>query len=422
MNEQWTQDIRQKLADLEQPAPQLDWDAIFQRVDEQRPARRGRTLAVWQRVAVAAAVVGVLAGGAVYWSRTASTDVIATAVGSHGRSVQTVHTEPSQRSEPLLLAQADGVPLQAEASELVETAQQPQALQQMEPQTEELQAAAMLEVEPAAECSLPQESAPVPAEKPLPRSGSSSQPQPSRPIAMAVGAGRQRSASGGLMGKVYVAGAQGGTSTASAMGLLASSGAGPMSDAVVGGNDVGDVQWNTASAMDRTVKHHQPVRLGVSLRYALSRRWSLEAGLSYSRHTSDISETTDDYARYTDQRLTFIGLPVAASYSLWSGRYVSVYASAGAEVELMVHGTSTMRTAYGGQPDPAEREETVRESRPYFSATAALGLEAKLGQTVSLYLEPGLSYHFSNGSPLETIYSDKPLGATLTLGVRFTLK
>lgn len=45
------------------------------------------------------------------------------------------------------------------------------------------------------------------------------------------------------------------------------------------------------TAPDMEVHHRQPLRFGLSLRYRIDDRWSLEAGLAYTRLISDITTT-----------------------------------------------------------------------------------------------------------------------------------
>lgn len=37
-----------------------------------------------------------------------------------------------------------------------------------------------------------------------------------------------------------------------------------------------------------------------------------------------------------------------------------------------------------------------------------------------MYVEPGISYYFDDGSPISTIYKEKPVNFNLNLGLRFT--
>ena len=166
-------------------------------------------------------------------------------------------------------------------------------------------------------------------------------------------------------------------------------------------------------------KHRQPVKFGLSARYALSDRWSLLAGVSYSRHSSEFTYNRNGSSHTVEQQLHYVGLPVGASYSLVRKGKVHVYATAGGEIEKLVKGESRQTAEYlsaGGERTP------VKESRPVFSVNAALGAEYRFGREVSVYVEPGVSRHFNNGSAVEDIYKDKPTGFNLSVGVRVQVR
>lgn len=155
--------------------------------------------------------------------------------------------------------------------------------------------------------------------------------------------------------------------------------------------------------------HHKlPVKGGLSLRYSLDDRWSVQTGVNYSYHSSEIEMGGEDI----DQQLHFIGVPVAVGYNVWGNRHVNVYLTAGGEVEKLVKGRRTV--SYTGP----QRNEDVKMSRPQLSVQMSAGAEYRATRAVSLYIEPGVSYHFDNGSGISTIYSDKPFEFGLSMGVR----
>lgn len=435
--------MRQRLSSVERPAPELDWDKLFRAADEQRAARRRKTVVLWRSVAVAAALAGVLVGGVVYLSRNNNEQQIASSTTEkQGKHKQEVRQQTSGANNDNPISDNDYMEPQQSTSSPIErlvaavtsfaksalpgrTASDALVAQAEEPVvTMQLQSASA-----ATECPMTSETTPVGLSAPTTNEQAQGQgsvvkkEQPRQAYTQThphAAAGTRQSRQSDVTAKTYVSGALGNTSNTSAMSFVSSS----MSDAMYDpdaetSNDY--TAWNTASAMDRKVKHHQPLRLGLSVRYQLNSRWSIDAGVSYSHHTSDITETSGDYARYTDHDLTFVGVPVNANYSIWSNRYINIYGSAGGEVERMVKGKATTRTTYTGQTDEVT-EDKVKMTRPVFSVNAAVGVEAKLGQTVSIYAEPGVGYHFKNGSQLETIYNDKPFNASLNLGVRFSLK
>ena len=157
--------------------------------------------------------------------------------------------------------------------------------------------------------------------------------------------------------------------------------------------------------------HRQPIKAGVSLRYHISDRWSVQTGVNYSYHSSDIEEEN----LTTEQRLHFVGIPVAASYSVWHTDHFNVYLTAGGEVEKLVRGTQ--RRLYRTH----EQTDRVHMGQLQVSATVSAGAEYRITPVVGVYVEPGGVYHFDNGSGLSTTYHDHPLDFSLNLGVRFNL-
>ena len=162
--------------------------------------------------------------------------------------------------------------------------------------------------------------------------------------------------------------------------------------------------------------HHQPIRLGLSVRYQLTNRWSVETGLTYTYLSSDIKQKYADnpFLFMKEQKLHYIGIPVNAEYMLWENKHFNVYASAGATVEKMVKGRRESKNS--------SQTEKVSIHPLQFSLNCAAGAELKLGNTFSIYAEPGLAYYFDNHSNVPTYYQDKPLGFNMNLGVRIKFR
>lgn len=159
-------------------------------------------------------------------------------------------------------------------------------------------------------------------------------------------------------------------------------------------------------------KHYQPIRVGVSVRVPVGHRWSLQAGVNYAYLKSEFKDVVRPKDVVGTQTLHYLGVPVSVSYDVWDTRRLNVYAAAGGEVEQLVKGT--YKSGAG--------DERVKERRPVMSVNAAAGAAFKLSQSISLYAEPGLSYHFKNGSGVESAYTDRPLGFSLNVGLRWNAK
>ena len=168
--------------------------------------------------------------------------------------------------------------------------------------------------------------------------------------------------------------------------------------------------------------HRQPVRIGLTVSYALTPVFSLETGLFHTTLSSTLVSGTETVYTKTDQRLACVGIPLHLRCRITPPeRVLSLYGVAGGSWEK----------GYALQRDNivflsgAARDRNREETRPAFSqwtAGAAVGLQLRPGKVpFALFAEPGIAYRFPNHSEIRTVYSDKPLSPSLTVGARFLI-
>ena len=184
-------------------------------------------------------------------------------------------------------------------------------------------------------------------------------------------------------------------------------------------NSESELLMSTQSAT-RT-NHHQPIKAGVSLRIPLSNHWSVSTGATYSYLGSDISQETGNARMETKQKLHYVGIPVNVNYSVLRTNRLNLYASAGVEVEKLVSGKQDTEH-YEGDTFTKATSQNVKEGRPQISGNVAVGAEFRIVNQLSVYAEPGLAYHFDNGSDVENIYKEKPLNLNVQVGLRWELR
>ncbi len=208
---------------------------------------------------------------------------------------------------------------------------------------------------------------------------------------------------------------------ATGMQLLSSS---VNSDAVFGAalqeNDNLVAGYYVRSSDDEHVDHHHPVRVGLSVRYSLTRRLGIETGVTYSYLSSEISQGEKSNYSKTEQKLHFIGIPLNVDYSLWNNKILNVYVSGGGMVEKNVKGNSTASYLLNGKTQSVT-DYKIKMNRLQWSANAAVGVQVNFTKDFGLYAEPGVGYYFDNGSALKTYYSENPLSFNLKLGLRYTI-
>lgn len=166
--------------------------------------------------------------------------------------------------------------------------------------------------------------------------------------------------------------------------------------------------------------HHLPIRIGLSVAYALTDRLSISSGLTYTRLSSDIKDASRESKYIGEQRLHYVGIPVNVSYKVASSRWISLYGTAGVLAEKCVSGTTDEGYVENNTMKYTNTQDI--SSKPLqMSVNAGVGIQFDFIDNVGIYAEPGLSYYFDDGSALQTIYKEKPLNFNLNVGVRFRL-
>jgi len=164
-------------------------------------------------------------------------------------------------------------------------------------------------------------------------------------------------------------------------------------------------------------EHHQPIKFGISVRYRLNDRWSLQSGLTYSYLDSKLTAWSGPQTIVADQELHYLGIPLSVNYSIWQNNHVNVYVAAGGEIEKLVKGTQKHGADKMIRPWTAK----VKENTPIISTNASAGVEFLIGDYFSIFAEPGASYHFDNGSDVHSVYTDKPLNFNINIGIRLNI-
>ena len=168
-------------------------------------------------------------------------------------------------------------------------------------------------------------------------------------------------------------------------------------------------------------KHKLPIKLGVSFRYHFTDRLSLESGINYTYLGAELTSGTNKHYYVTEQNMQYLGVPLNLSYDVWKNRRWNLYATVGGAIDKCIRGRSETEYFLNNKKVSTEKE-SIMEKPVQFSVNGAVGAQLNLLSRVGLYAEPGVVYYFDNGSPIETIYKDKPFNFNFKLGLRISLK
>ena len=364
MKEQWIQQMRQKMADYSQPAPEVSWSVI----DGALPAHT--VFPLWIKSVAAAAVVILISG-------------IGLRFLDHGDAVyeQPVNKVIEQEPQP--------VQEQAEYMEYAEQQAEPAAktrqTRKVEP-TAQMQQPTVEPVHKEIAMVVDEPEVDEPEAETAPQVQEKTTRQADKPTVHETYESPKRKKKSRLMAMAYV------SNSFNDSQHFESSNTGITDSDNRNGNPY-TTDRNTAPDME--VHHRQPLRFGLSLRYRIDDRWSLEAGLAYTRLISDITTTRNGVSDREIQNLNYIGIPLKVGYEIWSDRKFDVYATTGGVIDRMLD-----------------------YSFWQFSVNGSLGADYKFTNNLSIYAEEGIGYYFNDGSTLSTIYKDHPLTFNLSFGLR----
>ena len=167
-------------------------------------------------------------------------------------------------------------------------------------------------------------------------------------------------------------------------------------------------------------RFYQPVALGLSFVRDIGQRLYVQSGLEYSCLISELVSGSESTHYDTRQSVHMLGVPLGLGVHLLDNQLFELNLSAGGMLEKALYARSVTRFVLEGK-EPVSTSERLGDDPLYWSVNASVSALYKISDKLGIYFEPGLSYHFRNGSFVETIYSARPLNLQITLGLRFAL-
>ena len=167
-----------------------------------------------------------------------------------------------------------------------------------------------------------------------------------------------------------------------------------------------------------------PVKIGASIRYDFNKFLGIESGLTYSFLSSDLKTGEEGAVSGWSkgvQSMHYLGIPLNLSFNIFSSRYFNAYVTAGGLMEKCVRGSLKTDEYLDGKYHGSS-STSLKQKGLQWSVNGAAGIQVNILPQLGLYMEPGVSHHFSNNSKLRTIYYDKPTDFSLSFGLRYTFR
>lgn len=417
--DQWTQRLRDHLADIEAPVPDDLWEKIEARLPKEvaspAPKKEARIVPLWARWAAAAVIVG---GLVILWNVKSGMWNENSLLSSKSETTKKTSAEKT----PALMKSEKSE--ESESSESIEQGVKAPALlaeeipMESEKKVEETPSVPISSEEKPNEPILPVSSEeksnesiqPISSEK-KPNDSEKSPENVIRELNQKIAAYKQHR-SGSATINLYASNGFGNQSYRN--GVL-------MSQELLSNYDyyrnpdshgtrVGNSPVYLANHEERQ-NFYQPISFGLSVNIPISSKFSVSTGVVYTRLSSDFTSIANSLVYERQQKLHYVGIPLTVQYNVWQWHGLNVYATAGGQADFNVKAYMTTEGT----------ETKLEKDNLQWSVNAALGVQYNFIPQLGIYVEPGIKHYFDNGSHIQNYFKYKPTNFNLQLGVRVNL-
>ena len=166
-----------------------------------------------------------------------------------------------------------------------------------------------------------------------------------------------------------------------------------------------------AQEYKQEAKHHLPISVGLQVGFGLAPRLRLTTGVVYTKASSDFIVSAHNNETVTTQDLHYVGIPLNLSYEVWGTKQFHTYVTVGGEGDVNVKNST--------KTDGVEANS--KRDRMQWSGKASVGAQFDVIPQLGIYVEPGAKYYFDNGSQIENTFKDKKLNFNFQFGLRWNV-
>lgn len=166
-----------------------------------------------------------------------------------------------------------------------------------------------------------------------------------------------------------------------------------------------------AQEYKQEAKHHLPISVGLQVGFGIAPRLRLTTGVVYTKASSDFIVSAHNNETVTTQELHYVGIPLNLSYEVWGTKQFHTYVTVGGEGDVNVKNST--------KTDGVEANS--KRDRMQWSGKASVGAQFDVIPQLGIYVEPGAKYYFDNGSQIENTFKDKKLNFNFQFGLRWNV-
>jgi hypothetical protein len=165
------------------------------------------------------------------------------------------------------------------------------------------------------------------------------------------------------------------------------------------------------------ITHYAPVSFGINLKKEINNTWAIESGLVYSFLASKFKNGGPK--RDALLQLHYLGIPLNLHTKIYGNRHRGwdLYFSVGGMVEKGILSHYSQNVYYSNSVINTSVNEKIEGLQ--WSLNASVGIDYKLVNDFSLYLEPQVQYYLENTQPMSA-RTKNPLIIGINAGIRYS--
>ena len=403
--EDWTQRLRDHLADYEAPVPDDLWEKIEARLPKEPVAqkKKAHTVPLWMKWAAAAMFAGAIVGtGIVLWPGGHENKTAPVASAQQGPLTDTIPMESEKKtsSEP------------AEAIEPQKAIESKKAVEPHKTITDTKTAEVIKEEKEVDSPALLTEETPMESEKKEETREPEKNPEDViRDLDQKIAVYKQHRNKNAAI-NLYASNGFGSLSYRN--GVLMSQEMLANYDYYTNPGSHGTRAGNSPVYLanhEERQKFYQPISFGLSVNIPISSGFSISSGVVYTRLRSDFTSIVNSLVYERQQTLHYVGIPLTVQYNVWQWHGLNVYATAGAQADINVKACVTTEGT----------ETKLEKDNLQWSVNAAAGVQYNFIPQLGIYVEPGIKHYFDNGSHIQNFFKHRPTNFNLQVGLRLNI-
>ncbi len=180
---------------------------------------------------------------------------------------------------------------------------------------------------------------------------------------------------------------------------------------------------NPKDPLTEKSKHERPLTLQILFNRKFTDKWSVTTGLSLTRMKSTFESGNEKTYIHRTQRIQYLGIPLKANFRLIENKRMSIYTSAGTQLDFPICARLTTKYLYNYALEPLDASPNITNNIrvPFqLSFGVGIGIQYQVLPHINFFLEPSLNYYIPNAKEVQTYRTEHPFDISIPIGIKIS--